>query len=603
MLRIFLLILVIISYSNVFAATQEPPEAGLRAEMNKEWQEAVSIYKDTLNKNPDRIDLWLRIAQIESALENYAEVIEALNNAIKIAPERTDLHHQLSAAYSMDNKPREALAEISKALELEPENLDYLKAKALLATWIGDYETAVESYKKLTEKLPDDDEVLLNLARANSWSNNLDDAVYNYRDYLAKHPDEKQILIEYSKTQTWRGNYAGALEILEEYNKKFGEDNDYLKAKADTLARSGKSDSALLIIKPLLIVEPDNYELNYANTYALLYGNRVADAQESLKVLERLRPNTKDTKDIKRLVITPIRTFVNFDAYYYQDSDDLEKTAFKLSGSKFLQPETSVDAFVVNHYLRAVEGSGLENIDGSRDLSVQEGRIGISHRFTPSTYITGNFGAAKAEGLDNILTYSINADFQPNDEIKLDLTHSYDYYLISPRAVSLDIKHRESLMLAQWSPTLRDIIVLEMKYDSLSDSNNLWELTFAPRRVVRRGQNFNLDIGVRGWWFGFTDTFRNGYYNPELYQSYQITSFGYWKISDDDGLGFMLSGGYLKDNEMTDFRFGVGLNVEASFGVYKDWMLKIRGAAINNERQYGGSFEAESIGCLLERRF
>ena len=50
-------------------AWSSPEEAGLAAEMAGDWQGALAIYLPLLAEQPERADLWIRVAEIEAALQ------------------------------------------------------------------------------------------------------------------------------------------------------------------------------------------------------------------------------------------------------------------------------------------------------------------------------------------------------------------------------------------------------------------------------------------------------------------------------------------------------------------------------------------------------
>ena len=44
-------------------------------------------------------------------------------------------------------------------------------------------------------------------------------------------------------------------------------------------------------------------------------------------------------------------------------------------------------------------------------------------------------------------------------------------------------------------------------------------------------------------------------------------------------------------------------SVEATFGIYREWVLKVQGGATNNRRVDSGAFRGTSGGVVLLRRF
>jgi tetratricopeptide (TPR) repeat protein len=601
--RILITLLVVAVCSGGALAQPPVPEGGLAAEMAGEWERAIEIYKDVLQREPNRADLWARISDIEAHLGNELRAAEALGKAAELSPDDADLQYQSSNAWAAADQPEPALEAVERALELDPDNVEYLRAHAELANWTGRSRLAAKSYERIMELAPEDDISLLHYARSSSWGGELDEAVAAYEEYLSRHPEEKDAHIELAKVESWRGNYNASLRILESYRKQWGETREYKETKARVLAWAERPTLAFEYIAPLLEETPDDYEVNYSRTIALHHDNRPREAIESLDKLSELRPDSKETYDIRRFVLTPLRSNVTFLTDFYTDSDDLDRYHSAAEGAYYLNPETRLEAGIETDYLRAERGSGLEHRDGSEHAWHHRGWLGAYHRFTPDLALDGYLGVADAEDKTRP-SYGIGADYEPRDNLFLRLERDYGFYVVSPRNVSRGVRRGANTLFAQWEPDLLYTVVGQLGFDDFSDSNKRWEAVLAPRRSVMRAEDFNLDLGVRGQWYGFEDENPdNGYYDPEFYQSYMATAFGYWKISDDDGVSVALESGAIKDNDLEHFRFAWGANVEGIFGIYRDVMLRLGGGVSRNSRQEGGAFRAYMLYAALTFRF
>ena len=139
----------------------------------------------------------------------------------------------------------------------------------------------------------------------------------------------------------------------------------------------------------------------------------------------------------------------------------------------------------------------------------------------------------------------------------------------------------------RWEPGIQYHIEANLSYGTFSDTNRFWEVVFAPRCIIARTEDLNLDLGIGLWLFGYSYDLNNGYYDPEVYQRYFVTSLGYWKISNNDGLSFILTMGIQKDNNTNRFRFSGTAEIESTVGLYKDLMLKIRGGIYELQLESG----------------
>jgi tetratricopeptide (TPR) repeat protein len=586
--------------------SKELEEDALQAELEGRWQDALMTYRSLVTKEPERVDLWVRIGQLEYSRDNYKDAAQAFLKAAELSPHDPTIYYQLyqSYFYPDTDESQQALEAIERAIELDPDNIEYLKAKAGLANWSGRADIAVETYKRIVEISPDDETALLDLARSQSWNNELDDSVKNYKLYLEKYPDDKEVLIEYASVEGWRGNYPTALSILEKYREKFGETDDYLKHKARILAWAQRPTEAIELTLPLLEKDPQDYELHVTNTIAMHYANRPQEAVDSLQVLEDLRPDSLEVDGIRRYIMTPLRSYIQGGLKYYHDSDSIDIIYTYLQGEYALSPVTFLRAGIENDHLHADAGSGYEQIDGEEDIWYSSLWVGIRHRFSPKVAFEGDIGGSKAGSEEKFPTYRLAFDFRFSDEFSMKLEREYDYFIISPRALSLGIRIGENRLQLSWAPDLKYFVYAHAEYDTLSDDNKLWEFLLAPRRTFLRGGKFNLDIGITCQWYGYEEqNLNHGYWDPEFYQSYLITGYGYWKVNEDNALSIVLSGGIQKDDTVSTFREGFDVNVEGLFGIYRDWMLVVRGGVTHNIQQRTGAYDGVSAGVWLTRRF
>ena len=523
------------------------PDAGLRAEAQGRWEDAVTAYRQVILQNPNRPDLWVRVADIRAKQGQPGEAAAALEEASRLSPGDDFLLFKLSQAYAVDARPKEAQAAIRRALAIKPAEPDYLRAAGEIASWNADYSTARDCYTRLLQVAPGDPTALLGLARVQMWSGKLDDAVCSMNKYLEGHPGDKVAWMLLAQAETWRGNYPAAMKVLDRFRKDFGETDDYVRQKALVLVLARRSQDALVILDPLIHKAPDDFLLQYANTIALANGRRPDEAVKSLDTLARLKPGDPLANSARLYVLTPLKSWVRPGFLYSHDSDGVDISRFTLDASFQVNPATQMVVGGERDRETAPVGSGLESPDNSAAY-MNMGYVGFRHRFSPDVSLDATLGGAQVEGGSSSAVYTVGADFNPSDQVTLRLERLYGFYGVSPRALSLGIKQAANQFQVHADMGLTWHLDALAGYDTYSDGNERWELAIGPRASVLRTEAFNLDLGVRAWWFGFKDDMNNGYYDPNQYQRYAVTAYGYWKISDNDGLSIMLAPGLVKDS-------------------------------------------------------
>lgn len=549
-------------------------------------------------------EYWLRMADLHSLAGNEEAAADALAKASRYAPDEHALYFRLAQGYAAADDPKRALTAIDRALALQPDNIEYLRNRAQLASWAGDYPTARDSYERLLALQPDDAGAMLGIARLHSWQGEGDAAIAAYKAYLDKFsPAPPLVWMEYIRLLSEVGDYALAMELLAKYRNDFGDDEAYRKQKARTLAWADRPTPALFNVDAMLPDMPEDYELHYTRTVALHNDHRPREALKSLDTLVRLRPDSPDTSEIQRFVKTPLRSRISLSGAYQEDSDDIRIRRYGLEGVYVATPETELFLGGDRQRLTAPVGSGFEHIDGSDEARYSRGWVGIRHLLSSHLSVDLQGGSGRIEDGDSHDIYEIGADIWPHDLLSLRLSRRQELYAVSPRAVSLEILRRANELSFSWTPDLRWTIDGMIGSSDFSDDNKREDLLLAPRRAILRSQLVNVDLGVSGQWLSFDTDPGNGYYAPSNYTRYALNAYTYWKLSTDDAISLTFSlGGY--DDDTTDsYRFSGDVTAEGFFGLYRDWMLDVRGSLGQNVGVATGPYRLGNVEFILTRRF
>jgi tetratricopeptide (TPR) repeat protein len=583
------------------ARAQSPvPAAGLAAEGAGRWEEALRVYRAAAAADPTRVDLWVRIGDIEARRGNLAECIDAFQRAAQAAPGNASLYARLSQAYSVAGQPKAALDAIEGALALGPTAPEYLRARAVLATWIGDYERARVSYARLAKIEPDNVELMLAFARVSAWSGDTDESVSQYRRYLEARPDAADIWLELARAESWRGNTGGAAQALTSYRSRFGETDAYSRTFAAVMA-GDRPRRAEDVLTPLLAGNPDSLELNVTRTIALAMQRRAREAFSSLETVQRLSPQSPDARNAERIVRTLLASTAEPQFTVYSDSDRLQVQRFAPRATVAFVSGTQLSAGYERTRLDARPGSGLEQPDGTPSAHYGHGWIGGAQRVGGATF-DAQAGYATFGGRER-MTYSVGAAMKATDGLWFAFHRTSGALVISPRTVGLGLTQIAHRAQVEWTPTLESTIALDGSYQEFSDGNHRLEFTISPRRSVARRAGFNLDLGLSAYRLETARDLSDGYYAPRRYEHYAFTAYPYFKVSENVGVSLSTALGAQRDSLSRSFRFGGTMSGEATFGIYEPWLLKINGSASMNRRLESGAFRGVSGGVVLVRRF
>lgn len=423
---------------------------------------------------------------------------------------------------------------------------------------------------------------------------------------MRAHPEDPDALLACADAQIYRGNYARAEALQDRCRAAAGDTVEYRKARANLRARSDRPTEALALVDALLAGQPDDFDLNFIRTIALSAGRRPREARTSLAALERIGPDRAETRDARLMVETPLRPEVGLhqEAATYSDSIHDLRTRFGMAFSP--TPEARVSFGAERRRMGAHSGSGLDPVAGSRYIDLEQGWGRVRYQASPVVAGELGLGWADNERGGGTLTYDVAMDLRPSDHLQVRLERQHDVLSVSPRTIDLLVERDSNRMSVSWQPGYRTFIDAALQYDWLDDGNRRYEATLAPRVAVARTQRLNLDLGARAQAFHYKQD-RPGYYDPDSYLRFWGTVQGYWKISDNDGVGVVLEGGPERDRVLDDgFVLGAAASMEGTFGIYRDWQIRFHAAydwRAESDSIGGGGFNGRSGGIELIYRF
>jgi tetratricopeptide (TPR) repeat protein len=600
-LRILLFSALVFAPSLLCAQPAARESAAMRAEAAMQWDEAVRLYRAVLAQAPDRSELWVRVADIEARRGNLGACVSALEHGVAAAPGTPALYARLSQAYASAGSGLAALHAIDGALALDAKNPEYLRARATLATWVGQYHGAQASYRQLAILYPHDAGVTLAFARVSSWAGDTDEGAKQFKRYLEADGADPDVWLELAKAELWRGNYAAAVQALEGYRGRVGTTDAYLAQLAAVLANGGQPIRAESLLRGLLARTPDNYDLNLTQTVALARQHRAKEAFDTLETVRRLSPERQETRTTERVLRTLLASTAESPFSVYGDSDDLQIQRFTPHAVLSLQTGTLLSAGYERTRLDARSGSGLDALDGSPIAQYDHVWTGAAQRFGGLT-INGEAGYAIA-GERVSTTYDVGVDVRLADSIRFALSRASGPFVVSPRTVGLGLRATSQHAQVEWMPGLQYQLAFDASFQELSDGNRRWEMTVSPRRTVVRRASVNLDLGATAYRLQTTRDLDHGYYDPRRYEYYAATMYPYFKLRENVGLAIAVAMGAQRDNTSPSFHFGGNVSGEATFGIYRPWVVKVKSSASLNSRLDSGAFRGFSAGAALVRRF
>ncbi len=272
-----------------------PPDEGIRAEMAGEWQKAITIYEEVLDKEPGRSDLWSRIADIKTHLKDPVGAINALTQAVIVKPDEAELNSRLATLLVLEKQPERALPYAEKAKNIEPDNIGYLEAHAQLANWLKHFSEAAKSYERIYSLQPDSEQALRNLGNTWSWAGNHDKTILLYEKYLDRHPGNADIWLALSGEKVKHGDWEGGVSALAEAAKLRPDDAKINAELSRLYAMHNQPEKALVYARKAVSISPDNISYLRAHAQIANWLKHPKEAARSIEKIVALKPGDDET--------------------------------------------------------------------------------------------------------------------------------------------------------------------------------------------------------------------------------------------------------------------------------------------------------------------
>ncbi len=268
---------------------------------NKVYGTSISIWADTVNKNPSS----------SRAQDNYGvalskdpdrriEAVWHFETALKIRPDFPEAERDLAVALSgIPGRADEAIAHFEKAIELRP---SFPEAHNGLGVELGRIPGhslgAIAHLSSALQIRPDYAEAHNNLAvELAKIPGQTSEAVYHYKEAISIQPDYAEA---HNNLGVELASIPGRIdEGLEEIRRAIAIDPNYANARrnlAEVLATiPGQRDAAIAEFDRALVLAPDNVEANYGiGKLFLLSDERRRDGFNKIMRASELDPNRVD---------------------------------------------------------------------------------------------------------------------------------------------------------------------------------------------------------------------------------------------------------------------------------------------------------------------
>ncbi|MCP4252934.1 MAG: tetratricopeptide repeat protein [Candidatus Scalindua sp.] len=212
-------------YDQILQENPNHPDAlnlsGLIAHQTNNNVKAAELINKAILNNPENPDYYYNLGIVLSALEKWKEAIHAYRQAIRLKPDYFEALNNLGNILREHSNTDSAIEIYNKALKLKPDCVEVWNNLGNVLKVQGKIENAIENYKKAIQIKPNYAEAWNNLGSAISAQNRFKDAIEHYRHALKLKPDY---------AEAW-SNLGGVMEIIGEFNTSIESYRQALKYK------------------------------------------------------------------------------------------------------------------------------------------------------------------------------------------------------------------------------------------------------------------------------------------------------------------------------------------------------------------------------------
>lgn len=153
-----------------------------------EFDSACRQLKFLAERQPDNLQLLIRLASVDYMMEDYDAMLEVCGKAIQLDENNAETLFYFAKAYIGKDNLNEAIAALSKAISSNAEYYDAYLLRSETFLKCGELEKADEDILFLLNIIDDNEDILILKARIESAKNNVGEAISYYDKVIAVNP-------------------------------------------------------------------------------------------------------------------------------------------------------------------------------------------------------------------------------------------------------------------------------------------------------------------------------------------------------------------------------------------------------------------------------
>ena len=264
--------------------------AGLTLKQSGMYADVVTLYRTTIERNPDCWAAHNNLGKILSDEGQQQEAIEHYRAAIRVRPKYFTAHVNLGIALAATGQFPEAFDHLHKAIELQPESAAAHRSLGNALTNAGRHEEAIDEYQAALVLGPDDASTFNSLGAALTTVGRLPQAIEHLRHAVLLNPDYAEARGNLGNALARSGKLSEGIVELQRAVALAPQDSWTISNLGDALVQAGRLKEAIQQFRRGVQLDPSAYA-HYNLATAIMKTGRLPEAIVEFRTAIRFNPN------------------------------------------------------------------------------------------------------------------------------------------------------------------------------------------------------------------------------------------------------------------------------------------------------------------------
>ncbi|HEV2199391.1 MAG TPA: tetratricopeptide repeat protein [Bryobacteraceae bacterium] len=278
-------------------------QSGFMAWQSKDYKEAEQTFAALYKSNPRDMRGLVGVVETLAGQNKMPEAIKVMQEASDKEPERRDMKLALANLFVRDLRYDDAIRIYNTLVQSDPKSSDLLFRLAETQRRKGDVNTAIETFRRASQAAPTDPRPLLQLGLLMDGTGRREQAKPIYEQILKLQPDHPIALNNLAFIKAEEGtDLDEALTMAQRARQKLPGSPNIKDTLGWIYIKKNLSDDAVRIFRELVDQEPGNPSFHYHYGLALLQKGDRPSAKREFAVAIRDNPSKDEAGKLRELL-------------------------------------------------------------------------------------------------------------------------------------------------------------------------------------------------------------------------------------------------------------------------------------------------------------